>query len=253
MDDRQFDRLTRAFAGAVSRRAAVKALLGLGGATLFSSSAVSTSEAARRPAVTPTVVPKCPGQQTWNGSACVCPAGHAICGPDCCPDGLAACCDSACCYGTCYGEELCCPSGQIVCNGVCLAPGVCCTNADCGLNQVCVDGSCLGACIPDGEEGCTVDGDCCSTICQSGRCAATVSGTCTEAIDICAGDAPTCGSGCRCALTDDGGIYCIGNQTCAGSCEQCPEGTVCDINQSCCAPAVACLFPCGPAGGVFPQ
>lgn len=253
MDDRQFDRLTRALGGAVSRRAAFKAVLGLGGVAVLAGNETLTSEAARRPAITPTPSHRCPGQQTWNGSACDCPSGNTTCGPDCCPAGLAVCCDSACCYGACYEEELCCPSGQIVCNGDCLPPGVCCTDADCGSGQVqkCIDGHCLGNCIPDGEEGCTSDGECCSAICQSGRCAATIAGTCTGGVDICDNVAPLCGEGCRCAVADDNIVRCVGNQTCAASCAECPSGTICDTSQSCCVPAVACLFPCGPEGGVL--
>jgi hypothetical protein len=250
MDDGQFDRLTRALAAAVSRRAAFKAVLGLGGTTVIAGKAAHTTEAARRPAITPTPLPRCPGQQTWNGSACVCPAGHSVCGPDCCSDGLAACCDSSCCYGTCYGEELCCPSGQIVCQGECLALGVCCTDSDCGSHQACAGGRCVGVCIPDGEEGCTVDGDCCSLICQSGQCVTTIAGTCTGEGDLC-GAAPVCGEGCRCTTADDGILRCIGNETCADMCADCPSGTICDTSQTCCLPLVACLFLCGPSGGVL--
>src|SRR5690606_39935265 len=116
-------------------------LLGLGGAAVAGSTVLDT-EAARRPAPTPRP-PSCPGQQTWNGSECVCPAGSDTCGPDCCPTGVAQCCDQACCYGVCYGEELCCPTGGEFCPVTggeccpegwtccpdygCLAPGLCCT------------------------------------------------------------------------------------------------------------------------------
>src|SRR5262245_47836891 len=104
MDDRRFDVFVRMLASGHSRRQFVKGLFGFGSATVAGVAVgQGTSEAARRPVSTPTPVPTCPGSQTWNGSACVCQSG-VPCGPDCC-DGSAQCCDNACCYGTCYGEE----------------------------------------------------------------------------------------------------------------------------------------------------
>ena len=116
MDEWRFDRLTRLFASGASRRSVVKALLGLGGASLVGGTLLEDDTgAARRPAnPTPTPV-KCPGKQVASGGQCVCPSGLSKCGPDCCnPGGIGAahseCCDNACCFGTCYGEELCCPT-----------------------------------------------------------------------------------------------------------------------------------------------
>src|SRR6188472_2835873 len=124
MDDRRFDALVRSLASGHSRRTVLKGLLGLGGLAA-TGAAQHTAEAARRP-TTPTPVPRCPGNQTWNGSACICPGTLSKCGPACCnesvPRGDAAhseCCDNACCHGECYGEELCCPTGQVVCDGNC--------------------------------------------------------------------------------------------------------------------------------------
>src|SRR5689334_6521114 len=120
MDDRRFDHPVRSLANGGSRRTLIKGLLGLGGIAAVGSVALDDEvRAARRSTPTPKP-PTCPGSQVWDGSACVCPSGTQ-CGPDCCPAG-AQCCNSACCYGTCYGEELCCPTGQLVCNGTCLPP-----------------------------------------------------------------------------------------------------------------------------------
>jgi hypothetical protein len=140
MDGRRFDALTRALSRAESRRSLMKGLLGLGGIVAVGGVALEDDVRAARRA-TPTPKPaSCPGSQTWDGSACVCPSGTA-CGPDCCTGG-SECCDNACCSGICYGEELCCPAGQLVCNGLCLPTGACCTDADCigarCLNNICV-------------------------------------------------------------------------------------------------------------------
>ena len=123
MDDRLFDHLSRSFARSDSRRTLIKGLLSLGGLTTIGAIARQDEAlAARRPAPTPGPV-RCPGMQTWNGSMCGCTVG-TICGPTCCT-GASQCCDNACCDGTCYGEELCCPAGYVVCNGQCLPPDAC--------------------------------------------------------------------------------------------------------------------------------
>lgn len=139
MDDRRFDALALQLAAGRNRRSVLKTLLGLGavavtGAALEPDSAV----AARRTPPTPKP-PSCPGNQHWDGNACVCPNGNTICGPACCPNGASVCCDGACCQGDCYGEELCCPTGNVVCQSrsccapteVCLDDGSCCTPKTC--------------------------------------------------------------------------------------------------------------------------
>jgi hypothetical protein len=175
MDDRRFDALVRSLAVERSRRSALKALLGIGSIATVGAIVLDDVEAARRgePASVPTPRPTtppspptstqaaptqvppsataacpgvlcaggcCDGQCTSTGACC--PAGSAVCGPDCCPNGQAECCDNACCYGACYGEELCCPTGRIACNGVCLPLGGCCSDADCSgarcLQNVCI-------------------------------------------------------------------------------------------------------------------
>ena len=163
MDDRRFDALIRAFGQGGSRRALLKGLLGLGGVTA-AGAVLHDTEAARRgysgpststpgpqptlppqpteppPAPTGTTVPSCPGNQMPCGADCCCPAGHTKCGPDCCPDGQATCCDNACCSGTCFGEELCCPSPR----EFCAVSGQCCGPAEtCGA-EGCASGTCGG-------------------------------------------------------------------------------------------------------------
>jgi hypothetical protein len=188
----QFDRLTRGLATGASRRSVLKGLLGLGGVAV----SVDRAEAARRPTPTPKP-PSCPGQQHWEDGACVCPDGSDKCGPACCPTGQAECCDNACCYGECYGEELCCPTGSTVCDGVCLDSDQCCSDADCtalddpGICQIgrCVGGVCLEGYTCFGQEAprccgdntcadMSVDGNCC----HDGECP---SGICNRETHVC--------------------------------------------------------------------
>jgi hypothetical protein len=136
VDGSRFDAFVRDLGKGGNRRTLLKGLLGIGGVAA-GLSVTSTTDAARRVTPTPTS-PACPGQQYWNGTACVCPDNTTICGPACCPSG-ATCCDSACCHGECYGEELCCPTGFQVCHGsacctaseVCLSDGSCCAPRTC--------------------------------------------------------------------------------------------------------------------------
>lgn len=93
MDGSRFDALTRAIGTSTSRRAAIKSLLGLGGALVAGNRlGLDGAEAARRgysgpkfPTPGPSD-PSCPSGQTWNGEACVCSAG-ITCGSNCCGDG----------------------------------------------------------------------------------------------------------------------------------------------------------------------
>lgn len=120
MDGSRFDRMTRDLGRGASRRTVLKGLFGIGGAAIVAEIAFDDAESARRPTPTPraTATPSC--------------QGGLVCGPDCCIPGQSECCDNACCFGECYGEELCCPTGNVVCDGV----------ACCRPNEVCVNGQC---------------------------------------------------------------------------------------------------------------
>lgn len=249
MDDRSFDSLVKSLAAGRNRRSVLKGLLGLGGATVIGTVASSGASAARRPTPTPKPV-TCPGSQIWNGSACVCSSGTQ-CGAACCPPDV-PCCDGACCFGICYGEELCCPGDQIVCNGVCLPFGVECTDDSCcGEGGICDQGVCI-TCRGDGS-GCNANQDCCSGICQAGVCWATVGGTCPAGASYCAGQNAVFCNGtntCYCAQLSDGTSVCMDGPTCAATCDDCPEGSFCDGPTNCCdSGSVTCIVPCPPDGG----
>ncbi len=249
MDDRQFDSLVRSLASGANRRQILKGLLGLGGAAAVAGTALSDAEAARRPTPTPQP-PRCPGQQTWDGTACVCPAGNTTCGPACCPDGQAECCDNACCYGTCYGEELCCPTGRDFCAITgeccpegwsccpeygCLEPGLCCTAEDCIVRECAgltctVDHTCRYSddCTNGGVEECCLEGQvcldngtCCTPICDADGCGD----------DGCGG---TCGCPDGYGCGDDGRCHVCSvcspvSETCGRSCYTLctPDGVKC--------------------------
>ena len=199
MDDRRFDALTKALAKSANRRGLLKGLFGLGGAAIAGEVlGPGDSEAARRPTPTP-APPKCPGNQTWNGSKCVCPAGLSQCipngGPACCNDvtiapgapGYSTCCDNACCQGTCYGEELCCPTNNRSGGEFPIPP----THRICNTTSG-------PECCPFDDECCVVDG-CCSTVCYGGAANANY---CCPVGDFCAGGSET------------DGICCTGSTTC---------------------------------------
>ena len=185
MDDNRFDMLVRSLASGRNRRQLVKGLLGLGSVAVAGRS--FDAEAERRPTPTPKPV-KCPGKQTWNGTACVCPGGATACGSDCCPNGSATCCNNACCFGECYGDALCCPPGSVVCDGECI-PGdrcpcradqievddvclyLCTTSADCPCGY-CGFGPSNGICITYGftQPDCATNGCISGYVCYSGNC-----------------------------------------------------------------------------------
>lgn len=161
MDDRRFDALTRHLGQGGSRRQLLQGLLGLGGTAVVGSIQPRTGEAARRTTPSPTPA-KCPGNQISDGTACVCETG-TTCGPDCCPDGEAQCCDNACCYGTCYGEELCCPTGSIVvqsaCFTACAGAQLTCAAA-CDACVIIEESSPIEICANVFAQSCSSNGDC---------------------------------------------------------------------------------------------
>lgn len=257
MDDRRFDSLVKAMATGTNRRSLFKGLLGLGGAAVVGTSLQgSEADAARRPTPTPKPI-TCPGSQIWNGSACVCPGtAPDKCGPDCCtesitlPDtpGYSECCDNACCFGHCYGEELCCDYPLVFCeaqneccfaddNQCCGSTG-CCDTACCpiadGSNACCEDPTprCCGgdACIP--ADGCCSDDECsgCQT-CQNHICA--------DDNDQCAGCLDCVQAAC---VTNNGncedGLVCTDNI--CGADGNCSYPFDCTNSDSCCDDGNAC-------------
>lgn len=212
MDDRRFDAFVKSFALGTHRRALVKGLLGLGGAAATGGLLLERSaEAARRPTPTPKPV-KCPGKQLPCAVGCCCPPGLEGCGPDCCTEdnvpapqiGHSECCDNACCFGTCYGEELCCPTNltsgdgppaSFVCKG---ANGPNC----CAAEQSCCDGACF-------DPSAAV---CCEGVLQPGSC--------------CPGD-ENCGQP-ECNVCDEQGLdCCFVGEVFAGCYDSAAEGTCC--------------------------
>lgn len=206
MDDRRFDALVRKLASASNRRQVLKGFLGLGGAAVATS--LHGAEAARRPTPTPKPI-SCPGEQTWNGVECACPNGKSNCGPDCCPDGIAECCNNACCFGNCYGQELCCPEGFLFCDGSCRDWG-CCADDDCSGNAACDPLTHTCQCVADcvgkscGNDGC---GGSCGTCpggqtCQDGACGCPSGVLCSD--NAC----HTCCAATDCAETYGGDAEC---------------------------------------------
>lgn len=277
MDDRRFDSLVKSLAGGMSRRAVLKGFLGLGGAAVVSGTVLEEgTDAAPRPTPTPKPV-KCPGQQTWNGTKCVCPAGLSQCvpngGPACCNSGVAPgtptyseCCDNACCVGHCYGEELCCayphtwceatheccPLDQPYCcgDGCCSTPccnttagSVCCEGSTpkCCPNDVCIPAS--GCCTDDDCPGCQ---SCENHICVDDRanCPGGTAG-CDNCVQAqCVADNSRCNDGNAC--TDDictvGTGQCSHPFNCHGQASCCDDGNpctsnICNANGTCSNPA----------------
>lgn len=239
MEDRRFDALVRSLASGQNRRSVLKGLLGLGG--LAAGAGLQATEAARRPTPTP-AVPKCPGRQVWNGSACACPSGSAQCGAECCDTGVSVCCDHACCAGECYGEELCCPAGRVVCDGAC-----------CGADEQCCGRNGALTCVPANEPCCVTDADCrpfdyCAFPygyphdCVEGVCVVQFAWFC-QGIDNCYT------YGC----SNEGAVHCT-SEFIPGCCNEwnaceavdactpglCLEGNVCNTESSCESPEVCC-------------
>lgn len=208
MDDRRFDALTRSLATEISRRKIVKRMLGLGGVALAGSQL--QAEAARRPNPTPKPL-SCPGRQVLTHGQCVCPDGTTNCGPDCCPSD-AECCDNACCFGTCYAEERCCPTND-------RAGGLSPTNRVCDTN----DGP---ECCLASDVCCLVDG-CCATVCTGGVSEAD---SCCATADFCPGSSGS---------TD---LCCAGNTTCcnggasSNACVDLSQANACCHDSECDSP-----------------
>jgi hypothetical protein len=231
LDDRRFDSLTKLLASGGNRRRALKGLIGLS-AVAVSGATRMDANAARRPARTPQPV-TCPAHQQWDGNACVCPTENTKCGPDCCPDDSATCCDNACCFGVCYGEERCCDA-----DNWCEATDECC-----GPDEVCCDlFGYIAAdqrCCLDWHEPCSSDSDCCSENCLG-------SGICGDhcfCIDrYNAGEqaelGPLCGAGLSWQCGGTGFAGCLSSTDCnSGS-----SHTTCIVVEDCSASGGVCAF-----------
>ena len=165
-----------------------------------------------------------------NG-VCTCPAGLSKCGPDCCnPTAVGAshseCCDNACCFGYCYGEELCCEFPREFCpiTGECCASGVdCCANDGCCPNGACVTSQGAERCCPS-DQYCPGDVRAADLCCPAGSlcCGAGTAGRlCVDpAVGGCCqdSDCPAVGTACG---------ACVDHQCVAspcGACEACFAG-----------------------------
>ena len=238
MDNKRFDSLVKSLASGTNRRSVLKGLLGLGTAASMGGTLPQTGvEAARRPTPTPKPI-TCPGSQHWDGSKCACTTGET-CGSACCHIGT-ECCDGGCCFGHCYGEELCCSYDDWcdAANECCPDGATCCGELGCVVIE---EGDCgCGNECPDGFECC--GGQCCAsgycageTCCALGACG----GVClTNEGDACCGTYPYnpdelyCCDGAFLVLECCGTGGCEpGFECCNDSC--CPEGHC--AFEGCCA------------------
>lgn len=237
MDGKRFDALSREFASRQSRRR----VLGLIGAVLTGGALLENeADAARRPPA-PTPTPTCPGQQTWSGGQCTCPAGLNACGPACCNDdeprvlpngannpNYSECCDGACCFGRCYGEELCCPFSRTWCEDTqecCPSDRPYCCGADgCCATPCCETGAGVACC----EQECAVatdcpgtDSECATRTCTDGVCGMAYASSGTPVSTQIAGDchANVCdGNGEIVSVIDDTDVPATTDDCTAGSC-----------------------------------
>lgn len=271
MDDRRFDAFVRQLANGQSRRTLLKGLLGLGGVALAGTATAGTAGAARRTTPTPKPV-GCPGIQAWNGTACDCPGSLTNCGPDCCnttvPRGNPAhseCCDNACCFGECYGEERCCPTGQVVCSGNCCAQGEVCFQGECRQCTICGDDCCHGdtpkccqndqisICVAADVTCCTSDDDCSARNSCDGAVAhrfTCLGAVCTESVQDCNGVDP-----CSTYRCDTGFCLVDRDPNCCTSADQCQpidsctpasclDNRTCNAVSSCGAGQTCCNGAC---------
>lgn len=222
MDTNRFDSLVKSLATGTNRRSVLKGLVGLGGAAAVTSVFLEPeANAARRPTPTPKPI-TCPAGKHWDGTQCVCTTGGA-CGSECCHVGT-ECCDGACCFGDCYGEELCCPYDNwcAAASECCAAGETCCGELGCILSEE-GDCGCDGVC-PDGFEccgnECCANGYCAGTTC----CALSPCGdACLTSEDqgCCAGTAYTLEGNVCCSDTIYAGV-CCGDEAC-GTCSKCVD------------------------------
>jgi len=240
MDNRSFDTFVKAVASGVNRRTLLKGLLGLGG-TAVGASQFGEAHAARRPTPTPKPA-KCPGVQVPVNGVCTCPGSAPDkCGPDCCnPAGIGAshseCCDNACCYGVCYGEELCCPYPRVHCPADHVSRDLCCDEG----SLCCGEGTATPFCVPDLPGACCADSDCPQVGTACGAC---VDNLCTV---LPCGACQACSNG-ECVGCELAGYGCCNSDDACVECclsEQCGPYFDCDLYI--CEPCeVEGRVPCG--------
>ena len=141
MDDRQFDRLTRAIGSGASRRALLKGLIGAGGVIGLVEIMTGSGDAARRgftgPTLPDTPTPPIPTPTAPAAGGCPCPPGWL--------------CVNNGCVTQCATVADCARFSTVDCVDVpdlgklCLSPlmeGSCSVHADCGYSYVCLEGNC---------------------------------------------------------------------------------------------------------------
>jgi hypothetical protein len=138
VDDRQFDRLTRAIGSGASRRTLLKGLIGAGGVIGLVEIMTGAGDAARRGFTGPTL-PDTPVPTPTAPAAGGCP----------CPRGWL--CVNNGCVTQCATVADCARFSTVDCVDVpdlgmlCLSPlmeGSCSVHADCGYSYVCLEGNC---------------------------------------------------------------------------------------------------------------
>jgi hypothetical protein len=267
MDGQPFDALTAAFAGAASRRGALRLLAGALAAGLLGPGARGSAAQ--------------PGTCLGAGQACDARHGccfHRCCGGVCCGagdtclphgGGGTARPTQACCPAGQSAIDRCCASGEVGCFKTCCPP----ETVACGTPTKLPDGTVLpGTCVcPEGKvyrDGrcclpenvlCEADGDCCSGgICAGGKpphtCCLVNGSACTDWYQCCAG---TCSDG-RCCMDFGGSCAvdadcCRGNPCVDGWCgipagHACAADTACRSgfcrNGTCCIPQTRPEFTC---------
>src|SRR5690606_18750316 len=175
MDPSAFDRLSRAFAVAPTRRSALAGLTGALATLVARLTPTNTPETAAQASICRPLGGRCfpdRGVECCRGATCQqgicrCPKQTRRCGNRCLPK-------SRCCrHRDCPGNQRClkgrcqCPAGKKRCQGRCIPRHACCRDGECGTHGTCVKGSCRcdrgfkrcgNACIPAG--GCCTDSEC---------------------------------------------------------------------------------------------
>jgi hypothetical protein len=225
MDARDFDTVTRALAGVLTRRRVVGLLGGLGLSGLIGHSGAEAKHKKKKKHKKPTSPPSPPASpppqtgcvRTCNGKAC----GNDGCGGSC---------------GTCQGNKTCqggicaCPGGEIEClTNICVPQDAqCCTDGQCSNRQVCLHGQCV-----TWQDTCPAGSDSCGdtpAVCGGNQCGCyqstegdTRCGTALDALGQC--EVCQTSADCVALYPTIPGVFCrtSGTQCCSGTCRKpCP-------------------------------